>query len=287
MNKPQCMTIFIIGDIGGQLKVFNRILKKIGVKSNYKLPDDIKVIQVGDLTRASPKFLSQNTIILETIKNIINANPSRWIQLYGNHESAALGGPKKSDWDIEKSYDSKCLYLLDNLWKDKKIKLAHTFSLNNKDYLVTHAGITYHRWKSLGQPQAYKAEKIINKDCGKDFSKISKAGILVENETVLTADTQWAEVNKELYLPWIKNSEMPFSQIHGHASPYNWEKNDWWEDASNIIKKRTILIKNSRQTINFPGNNSHFFLSIDWNLGNNITSQIWPLVNIKGNMYHE
>lgn len=274
------MKTVLVGDIGGHLDVFQKVLRQIGVSENLVLPKDVEVIQVGDLVRANPNFVHSNTEIVRLVRSIILSNPGRWTQLYGNHECAALGGPTKPSWDLSQSFEPECTKLLTDLWRSGAATLATTVRSEDSEFLVTHSGLTCARWKKMGRPDARLAANIINNSVGRDFATFSVPGRLISGRTNLQADTLWAEVNYELLLPWIESREVPFSQIHGHASPFHWPDDNWWSDTPHEVRSRTAINRDVRRSQTRLDAAGKICMSIDWTLESDPPHRIWKLLEL-------
>lgn len=289
--------IYIVGDIGGHFGVLQAVLDELGVDAAGHLPQDATVIQVGDLIRTSPQFVHSNTKIVRKTQELIEANPDSWIQLCGNHECAGLGGPARLKWDVESAVERECREILLHLWQTKEMVLASAVngSIFNSEsneivdagpMLVTHAGYTRGSWVHDGESTSpFVAASIINRDCGRPMAEISRPGSLVTGQTTIRTDTMWPEVNRELLEPWLSHGDPPFPQIHGHASPYHWPAEQWWDDTPNLVRQNTTLDFGARRsvtgTVLVDGQVSlsdPFFMSVDWTLENEAPSQIWPLL---------
>lgn len=297
---------FVIGDIGGHLDALTGILKQVGVDSNWRLPEGTSVVQVGDLVRISPHFRDSNTQIMRIVDQLMAANGDKWTQLCGNHECAALGGPARSKWEVADSIDAVCREILQDLWQDGQMKLAVASkgrlklppntveTVVDSDFLITHAGYTRGKWRQDSSPATPQlAAEMINRECGKSLIEVSNPGSLVTERRTLEADTMWAEVNHELLEPWMLQKRLPFSQIHGHASPFHWPDCAWWPDTPSLIREHTHIDREARRSITGPlvtGKSKDqvpppFFISIDWTLEDLPPDQIWPLLRIEESSY--
>lgn len=293
---------YVAGDIGGHLEVLTRILKQVGVDSNLRLPEGTSVVQVGDLVRISPHFRDSNTRIVRIVDQLIDVNGDKWTQLCGNHECAALGGPARSKWEVAESIDVPCREILEDLWRDGRMKLAVASKgrlklppnsadiVADAEFLITHAGYTQGKWRQDNSPATpHLAAEMINQDCGKSLVEVSNPGSLVTERRTQDADTMWAEVNRELLEPWMLQKHLPFSQVHGHASPFHWPDYDWWPDTPSAIREHTHVDPVARRSITGPLVSSRrmdqisppFFISVDWTLEDQSPEQIWPLLRIE------
>lgn len=275
-------TVIVIGDTGGNANVLDACLQMAGVLGN-DVPSDRMIIHVGDVVRCHAQFRDGNRESAERIHDLALNNPTNFVQLLGNHESAALGGPARPGWDVKASIDLPTSETLQQLWDTRLIRLAA--ACDSKEWgpvLVTHAGLTRSRWLELRSPQtAYDAAARVNKDMGAPLPEWARAGSLVREQDGM-ADTTWAEVNRELDEPWIAAGDAPFSQIHGHASPFNWAANDWWPDAPSEVRSATSVQPSLRRTVTRLAP-SRFAISVDWNLGDAPITDVstWPLLEVE------
>ena len=145
--------------------------------------------------------------------------------------------------------------------------------------LVTHAGLTRGRWLAMGSPsRPDAAAREINAVMSRPVPDALRAGRLVGAQDEL-ADVTWAEVNKELYEPWIAHRDAPFSQVHGQASPFDWSARDWWPDASPRVREATRVDRPARRTTTALAK-SRVAVSTDWRLGAEPPRGFWPLLRL-------
>lgn len=271
------MITVVIGDIGGHATVLERILDDLGIGKDNKVPEHIRVVNVGDLVRADDRYRDSNEEIVRRVSKIIDSNPpGRWVQLIGNHECAALAGIVKSNWKAEHAFTADCLEILERMWRSKTMVLA----AHHGDTLITHAGLTRDYWAELGSPStAGDAAKLINQAAGSPIESFARPGRMVTQELTTNADTMWAEVNMELLLPWMQSSDMPFDQIHGHASPFHWPNEEYWEETPQVIRNATVADQAFRRSVTTTPNGKTF-TSVDWTLENTSPDHLWPLLRL-------
>lgn len=271
-----------MGDIGGHPAVLQRALSDIGINDDLVIPRGTTVIQVGDMVRIGPEFRNGNTAIVRMMKRLTES--PRWIQLIGNHECAALGGPSPIHWKVIQSIDENSRSILQNLWNQGNFKIAEAVSDGHTTSLVTHAGLTKNRWHSLGEPDPLESATLLNMSAGQPMAQISDPGRLVTGETNPNADTMWAEVNNELLSPWIDYEGTQFPQIHGHASPYHWQESDWWADTPQSVRDCTEILPALRRTITYTPISNTPYTSVDWNLENRDPGKLWPILSITNHL---
>lgn len=163
------------------------------------------------------------------------------------------------------------------MWGSGKLRLATTARHHGEDVLVTHAGMTPGTWDRLGQPSdPHTTADLINEDVGADLSVVSRPGRLVTGPPRPDADTSWAEVNLENYATWLHRGSMPFSQLHGHASPFRWAQDAWWPEAPEGVRRATSVDQATRTSTMYVG--QRFLHSVDWVLEEGPIEGSWPLI---------
>lgn len=275
---PRSTRVVIIGDIGGQVSVFHRLLDSLDVDLNtFSLPKNVVVVQVGDVARASDSQELDSRLCVEIADNLLMRNPGKYIQLIGNHELAMLG-----DFYVNRA-GVRRHSRIERWWFEKWARLAVGIrSETGEEILITHAGLTRGQWLSLQKPGLEGVVNALNDRVGLDIGSVITVGSLVTGLTNTGADVSWAEVNYEVYLPWIAHGDLPFHLVHGHASPYSWQAGDWWPDTPIEVRLRTIVDISFRRTTTFlnsevnPGPRKA--ISVDWALGDRESEDVWPLL---------
>lgn len=279
--------VAVLGDIGGQLGVFQRVMADLGTDSRSgQLPGDLAVVQVGDLIRVGGRGLD-NAGCVAAAARYWAANPGRWVQLVGNHDMALLGGPRRPNWPGPEVDDDVAAATLRRWWEERRVRLAVAIRcLELGDVLITHAGLTRGRWRRLGAPpDPHSAAALLNAKIGEPISEVIHGGALTgvdagpDGECV---DVTWAEVLDELYGPWLAAGRAPFTQVHGHAAPWNWTIATWWPEATPAVRAATTIDPAARRTSTRlgPGEGSPLAISVDWMLGDEPTTDTWPLLSL-------
>lgn len=272
--------VVILGDIGGQTASLYNVLNELNVDSNtLKLPDDVVVIQVGDMVRMHPAFYEKNTRMVELVDTLTSVNKNRWIQIMGNHESGALGGAWCSHWaQKDECITNEAIAHLHDLWQDGRFYLAAGLIDEDEEYLITHAGLSHGYWQErLGKERELaKVVTSLNAFATKPFEEFTIPGHLGRADCAdqRNADVLWADAVPELYTSWkVAQRQSPFIQIHGHSSPYNWRKDEWTTQLD-WVRKTTKMGRG----VSFTQVNKAWFIAVDWTLGNTTTDVTWPLM---------
>jgi hypothetical protein len=152
--------------------MLRRCLGELGADTtNGTLPDDLVVVQVGDLVHKGP----DSPGVLALVDRMMAGSVDRWIQLIGNHEGQeGLGGP-----DFWPETLSPALRADVRRWVDTdRARLA--VALDTVEYgptLVTHAGLTRQKWLAIGRPEAPgQAAAMLNKELAADPELAFAAG---------------------------------------------------------------------------------------------------------------
>ena len=214
----------------------------------------------------------------------MTVNPQNWIQLVGNHEAGCLGSALMPGWG-NASLRGKTLRTIASWWREEKAVLAVGLqSESGEEFLVTHAGLTLGLWTELGSPKLAGAVRLINRE-GEDHSeRVFRAGSLVTGTPIASPGVMWSEVNRELYLPWLKRGLMPFNQLHGHASPWRWATGNWWPDTPPEVREACSpdVSTHTETTIvgELPNGTPARMIGIDWGLEADVPEQIWSLLTM-------
>ncbi len=229
--------VMIIGDVGGHPDQLRYALRRAGVPDGGPLPADLTVVQVGDLVHRGP----DSGGVLALVRGYLDAQPERWIQLVGNHESQYLPGGA-SFWPDHLAESDAAL--LRGWWADGRLRLAAAVHGPEGDLLVSHAGLTVGAWRELGEPEhAPLAARRLNERPQPLVWRGGEPGIDP------AAGPLWAEAGWELYGAWMRHwSEggyVPFGQVHGHSSIVGFADHTW--RAPGRVRSRAVVDWDARQ----------------------------------------
>ncbi|MGC8474020.1 MAG: metallophosphoesterase [Candidatus Dormibacteria bacterium] len=213
-------TVAVIGDIGGHADELTRALTFLGADPDTaSLPEQVNaLVQVGDLIDCGPD--SEGCVSVAA--RLIQASPSRWHQLIGNHEAAHLGGPEFQPFG--ETANPAAVRLIQQLWHDRQLRVA--VCVDDPllgPTLITHAGLTRDTWLALGAPRdPAETAAALERAARTHPEMVFRPGRLLGGERIdFSAGPLWADPRHELLASWA-GQPMPFSQIHGHASPWAW-----------------------------------------------------------------
>jgi hypothetical protein len=262
--------IAVVGDVGGHLDQLRAALSSLGAQgADLRLPNDLTVIQVGDLVDRGP----DSTGVLDLVGRYLDAQPERWVQLIGNHEAQYVPGGT-AFWPEELT--DRDAELLRSWWSEERMQVAAAVRIaDGSEVLLTHAGLTVDAWRQLDEPMtATTAALQLNERpepliwLGDGFTADTLAGPL------------WAEAGSELYEAWMQfysgGGFVPFDQVHGHSSVVRFSDQMW--RCSGRVRQRASVDWQERQVrVRIGG---RLFTGIDPKHGRHGAAQWRPLVFI-------
>lgn len=217
------MRLLLVGDIAGHLSALDEILGSFGVSvMDAAVPVDAVVVQVGDLVGRSP----ESDDLVARVERIRERSPDRWVQLAGNHELHHLGGHQfQGTIELSATTINTMRSWLDEGW----LRIAVAFGDARSQVLVTHAGLTRGLWRELGEPtradDAADALEALRRTRD-GWEAINRAGRMLNLGrfpiAAANAGPIWAEAGVELLPDWIVHRDLPFDQVHGHSSAFDW-----------------------------------------------------------------
>jgi hypothetical protein len=215
------MRIAVIGDVGGHAAPLRHELARLGAGPDGSLPEDLIVIQVGDLIHRGP----DSAAVVDTVDRYLRTQPAQWIQLIGNHEVNYLQPPVFA-WP--ESLSRKHTRILNRWWNSGTATVAAAVETTTyESFLITHAGVTAEFWARIlgGPPTAAEAARRLNDLAHTDADTVFRAGAMLHGTTASDVGPLWADTAGELVPGWA-DRHMPFSQIHGHSSITCWRTDD-------------------------------------------------------------
>lgn len=241
--------VAVIGDVGGQLEALRDELRQLGAdEDSGALPDDLVIVQVGDLVHRGP----DSPGVVALVDRYLREQPGQWIQLAGNHEAHYLGAVS---FDWPERLDDDTATVLRRWWSDGLMTVAvELHDINGEDILLTHAGLTEGYWRRiLGAPaDAGRTVQLLNARIGSRDELLFRAGhMLGGGRPDFSAGPLWASAGGELVPSWL-HVRLPFSQIHGHTSLFDWEHRRFLADPS-IARLTTIDEQARHETTSLDG----------------------------------
>jgi len=194
------------------------------------IPDDLVVVQVGGLVHQGPDSAG----VVALVDRMMEGSPGQWILLLGNPEAQeGLGGPGFWHESVSSIVGAKL-----RRWSaNGQVRLA--VALDSVEYgpaLVTHGGLTRPKWVAIGRPDdPATAAVLVNKELA-DPDLAFAAGEMLGVKPRLPVGVAWASP-RELLQSWDME-QLPFSQVHGHASPRRWSSDTWEEGLSRRVTAR-------------------------------------------------
>jgi hypothetical protein len=242
------MRIAVIGDVGGHAEPLRHELTRLGAHPDGSLPEDLIVVQVGDLIHRGP----DSAQVLDIVDGYLRSQPTQWIQLVGNHEAHYLRAPVFA-WP--ESLSRRHIRTINRWWSSGSAAVAVAVETAAfESFLITHAGITAEFWASIigGPPTAEEAARRINHLAKTDPDAVFRAGVMLHGRSAPDAGPLWAHTMTELLPGWADN-QMPFSQIHGHDSITAWRGDDTTRAAAGVEALITISADAKHESVHLAG----------------------------------
>lgn len=241
------MRIAVIGDVGGHATPLRHELARLGARPDGSLPEDLIVVQVGDLIHRGP----DSAQVVDIVDGYLRTQPTQWIQLVGNHEAHYLK-PPVFVWS--ESLSRKHIRIINRWWKNGAATVAAAVETVGESFLITHAGITAEFWATiLGGPlSATVAARRINELAKADVDTVFRAGVMLHGKAASDAGPLWADTMTEL-LPGWADTQMPFSQIHGHNSITTWRGDDTGVAPAGIAALVTVNADAKHEFVHLAG----------------------------------
>ena len=236
------MRVAVIGDIGGHRDELAASLVGLGADpASLELPDDLTVVQVGDLVHRGPDSLG----VLELVDDLMERHGQRWVQLVGNHEAQYLGRHTLFEW--HERLAPVAARTLRDWWADGRMVMAAAITTPDGDWLATHAGLTHGFWEQVldGPDTApYAARAMNGLITTKSAPVLFHPGVVLTGRVDETAGPIWAAAGEELAVSWLDagssgQADLPFHQVHGHSTLMEWATGRW--RAPMRVQKRTWL----------------------------------------------
>jgi hypothetical protein len=242
--------VAVVGDVGGQLRALVDELVRLGADPiSHALPDDLIVVQVGDLIHRGPD--SEGVIGL--VDRYASSQPGQWVQLVGNHEAQYLREPAFA-WPA--TIADAAAEALRRWWASGWLRAAVAVTAGAEDFLVTHAGLTEGFWRlALDSPATSKqAAAALNSFIGTHDDVLFSAGqMLGGGEPNYVAGPVWAAAGAEVIPSWLHSGRaMPFSQIHGHSSVADWRRRSFSAERE-VGELMSVDEERSHATATLPG----------------------------------
>ncbi len=240
--------------------MLRRCLQELGADTTAgTVPDDLVVVQVGDLVHKGPDSAGAVTLV----DRMMTGSPTQWVQLIGNHEAQeGLGGPDFWHEHLDAGVRADL-----RRWVDGDLaRLA--VGLDTVEFgpvLVTHGGLTRQKWVAIGRPDSPEvAAATLNKELAADPDLAFTAGEMLGVRTRLPVGVAWASP-RELLGSWDME-QLPFSQVHGHASPRRWSNDTW---APGLARRTTVaaVTDPDRRHCDFPWPGGEHILCVDPDYG--------------------
>lgn len=283
-------SLVVIGDVGGHLLPFKEQLLAVGADPDEAtIPDGLIVCQVGDLVHKGP----DSDAVVALVDRLMTANPGRWVQLVGNHESQYLPGGS-TFWSPEVSEVSAAT--LRRWWDNGAMRIAAHFRLATSpdggrvgdspggELLVTHAGLTAGGCRLLGTGRESLVADIAATLNEAAAPVVWREGAITGGAQDMCAGPLWAIATSEVYTSWVEVDDriqsLPvFHQAHGHTSAMSWRRGTW-RDPMELFELRGVatLAADERRKVTRVGLGARTFFGTDPESGRSPVSVSVPLI---------
>lgn len=212
--------IAVLGDLSGHLRPLLTTLAELGVRVDdrdvprrVEWPDDLVVVQVGDLVHKGPV----SELVVAVVDTLFRRT-GRWVQLVGNHEAQYVPGGLEF-W--VPPIDARVGERLGQWWDEGFLRPAA--AVDDPELgpvLISHGGLTVRSWRALGEPDHVGVVTALA-DPSAHARHVFAAGTMAARDA--DPGVAWTEPKQELRSPWLVHAQVggavPFSQVHGHAQP--------------------------------------------------------------------
>ena len=245
-SSPQPHRYAVIGDVAGHLAELQAELVRLGADEvTLELPPGLVVVQVGDLIHRGPDSAG----VVSLVDRYLTDQPDQWVQLVGNHEAQYLRRPA---FDWAEKLEAQTAATLQRWWADGQLLAATAFTAAGERFLVTHAGVTRGFWQDvldrLVDPTTVAAA--LNSLIGSHEDVLFSAGqMLGARRPDRLAGPVWASAGTELLPSW-QGHPLPFSQLHGHATAYDWQQQQF-RTSKEIALATTLDEQAKHATVTF------------------------------------
>jgi len=210
----------VIGDVGGHATALFDELVRLGADpTTGRLPPDLHVVQVGDLVHRGP----DSDQVVALVDRYLTHQPHQWTQLVGNHEMQYLREPV---FEWSERLHAHAIETVRRWWESGQLAVAAAVTTADGDHLVTHAGVTAAFWESVmdAPPSALEAAATLNSLAAQGSEDLFQAGDMLHGgPREGPVGPLWASAATELLPSWL-DRELPFSQVHGHSSLFDWAR---------------------------------------------------------------
>lgn len=221
----------IIPNLNGQFKLWKTQLRRRADMAD-------RVIQLGNILGLHQEAIDPlnknktvyagNAGMVFAITKFYHRTHPGWEQLIGTNEVAAIFSPDAY------LVSEKGMELLAQHWFEDTGILKVATAIDGK--LVTHRGMTYFQWLSIGSPEdAETAAERLNEK----YKGVSEFGDCYLNNGVpnMAADPIWADLFYETYSSWVFAPEpCPFPQIHSAAGMHTTAGRMFLNDKSSFVQ---------------------------------------------------
>lgn len=207
-NSTKFFKTLYLSDLKGQNKLWMSSI----VKTCHKVDAIVQfgnLIGCNDYVRDKTDYGPNEGLLHHTT---LYAATKKWVQLAGPNEIVALNDP--NEWT-----NAISRHILREAWISTEPTMFVAAAFNGR--LLTHGGMTYGEWISLGKPSTPEETAMLLNE--KYVGTLYQGPCLkLGNPPNFSANPIWADPLQEFLPSWVTAPEpMPFDQMHASASLAN------------------------------------------------------------------
>lgn len=189
--------------------------------------------------------------MIALVDGYLRRQPGQWVQLVGNHEAQYL---RKPAFEWPEHLHDQAVDILKGWWTTGQLRMAAAVTAPTENFLVTHAGLTVGFWREVldAPTDVHRAAAALNALIGEHDAVLFRPGhLLGAGPADDLAGPIWAAAATELVPGWLAEG-LPFSQIHGHSSVFDWHRGRFRGPAA--VARVTEIDENTRhEIVRVPG----------------------------------
>lgn len=261
--------VVIFNATRGHRKALFGQLHALGVKTSVgRIPEDLTIVQIGDLIGAYPKASED---LIREVENLRQHSPGQWIQLMGKveagyHPAGSFHRPEAAIKTGQRDINYRHQQTVLNWWRERKYAgvAAVIASDTMAPTLITHSGVHKALHNHYGTDDPYQVAAHLNEEAFRCTPWMFGAGHAHNNFDTAPGPI-WA-TPFELWTGW-ETQPLPYDQIVGGFRPYHFTKKKWWAHPQLIDSTHATVLEDRRMTYWRHPHSPHGIAHIDDALG--------------------
>lgn len=225
MAKARYYKTMFLPSINGQYLLWTKEYKTLAARVD-------EIIQLGNVIGITDRMKDSDergpNLALLNYLLLWRSTFPEWTQIIGPHEILALNYP--GEWTNPASNK-----ILRRRWLEGQGKENFQVAAVSKNRLVTHGGLTYGEWRSIGSPtNPHEAARLLN---DKYHGTLHQGNCYaLGGKPSFSANPIFANALMEIYPSWITAGEpMPFHQVHGSTGLNTIEGRQYLDSEYSLI----------------------------------------------------